>query len=302
MTAARAPAMESSMLLPRQRLPLEAAKALDRTSLQATRFPYSYLLDPSARNESTEMTPPRKPQVRMRYSKLGKVRFTSHRDMARIWERSVRKVKLPIAYSEGFSPRARLSFGLALPTVFESVAEFVDLTLETPVDPETLPALLSEALPNGVDVTGAIALDGKVDSLQECVEATQWSLFVDGDPAEHSTWVDEILAADEVMLTRERKGKSRTDDVREAIHSLEVDTVVDDGSPMAVPFATAVLTAGLATKPRALRPLELLGINTLPGNLLRGRRTHQFIAPVGARRDPLAFGAATEPHSMVCAS
>lgn len=238
----------------------------------------------------------------MRYSKQGKLRFTSHRDMARIWERSVRKVQLPIAYSEGFSPRARLSFGLALPTVFESVAEYVDITLESPVDAATLPALLTEALPPGIDVTGAIALEGKVASLQECVEATQWSLFVDGDLAELTAWAQEILAADEVMLTRERKGKSRTDDVREAILSLDVTTADADDPASAVPFATAVIIAGLATKPRALRPLELLGINTLPGNLIRGRRTHQFIAPVGARRDPLAVGAATAPHSLVCAS
>lgn len=255
------------------------------------------------------MNAPRKPQIRMRYEKQGKVRFTSHRDMARIWERAVRKVQLPIAYSEGFSPRARLSFGLALPTVFESVAEFVDVTLEETVDPATLPALLTEALPNGVDVTGAVALTGKVASLQECVEATEWSLFVDGDPTDLTTWASDVLAADEVMLTRERKGKSRTDDVRPAILDLQVASldgaVVDDDSPLApepVPFATAVITAGLATKPRALRPLELLGINSLPGNLIRGRRTHQFIAPVGARRDPLAVGAASAAHSMVCAS
>ena len=80
------------------------------------------------------MSPPRKPQARLRYSKLGKLRFTSHRDMARIWERAVRRAQLPIAYSEGFSPRAKLSFGLALPTVFESRAEFVDLTLDEQVE------------------------------------------------------------------------------------------------------------------------------------------------------------------------
>jgi len=109
---------------------------------------------------------PRKPQVRLRYSKLGKLRFTSHRDMARIWERSVRRLQLPIAYSEGFSPRAKLSFGLALPTVFESQAEFVDLTFNEVVAPDNLPEQLTEVLPMGITVTGATALEGKVASLQ----------------------------------------------------------------------------------------------------------------------------------------
>ena len=168
------------------------------------------------------MSPVRKPQVRVRYSKLGKLRFTSHRDMARIWERSVRRLQLPIAYSEGFSPRAKLSFGLALPTVFESEAEFVDLTFTEPVGVDALPEQLTEVLPQGITVTGGVVLEGKVASLQESVEATSWSLFVDGDLDELRTWSGDLLAADELLVTRERKGKSSTDDVRPAVLAVEV--------------------------------------------------------------------------------
>ena len=244
------------------------------------------------------MNAPRKPQVRLRFSKLGKVRFTSHRDMARIWERAVRKVQLPIAYSEGFSPRAKLSFGLALPTVFESLREYVDLTLDEMVDVDALPARLTSALPEGVSVTGAVALAGKVASLQECVESTEWSLFVDGSVDELTTWAGGVLAADELLVTRERKGKERRDDVRPAVLDLEVVSAADP----AAPNAAAEIRAHLAAKPRALRPLELLDINALPGTFVLGRRTNQFIAPIGARRDPLAVGAAEVPHDMRCAS
>jgi len=243
------------------------------------------------------MTPPRKPQVRLSYSKLGKVRFTSHRDMARIWERSVRRLQLPIAYSEGFSPRAKLSFGLALPTVFESQAEFVDLTFTEVVAVDNLPEQLTGVLPDGVTVTGAVALEGKVDSLQECVEATSWSLFVDGDLTELQDWVSTLLAADELLVTRERKGKSRIDDVRPAILAVDVTSNCETAVPAAIEIAT-----DLATKPRALRPLELLDVNSPSCTLVRGRRLNQFIAPVGARRDPLAVGAAEAPRSMSCAS
>ncbi|MDG2111833.1 MAG: TIGR03936 family radical SAM-associated protein, partial [Actinomycetota bacterium] len=55
-------------------------------------------------------------RVRIRFQKLGKVRFVGHRDVARIFERALRKVGFPVTYSEGFSPRVKLSFGLALPT------------------------------------------------------------------------------------------------------------------------------------------------------------------------------------------
>ena len=243
------------------------------------------------------MTPPRKPQVRLRYSKLGKLRFTSHRDMARIWERSVRRLQLPIAYSEGFSPRAKLSFGLALPTVFESQAEFVDLTFNEVVPADTLPEKLTEVLPMGITVTGATALEGKVASLQECVEATSWSLFVDGDIDELQAWSTDLLAADELLVTRERKGKSRTDDVRPAVLAVEVRPNADTEV-----LAAVEVYAELATKPRALRPLELLDINTPNLTLMRGRRINQFITPVGARLDPLEVGAAAAAHDLSCAS
>jgi radical SAM-linked protein len=233
------------------------------------------------------VTPPRKPQVRLRYSKLGKLRFTSHRDMARIWERSVRRLQLPIAYSEGFSPRAKLSFGLALPTVFESQAEFVDLTFNEPVEIGTMPEQLTEVLPQGITVTGAVALEGKVASLQESVEATSWSLFVDGDHDELQAWSGDLLAADELLVTRERKGKSSTDDVRSAVLAVEVRPNADTDVPAAVE-----IYAELATKPRALRPLELLDIKSPNLTLKRGRRLNQFVTPVGARLDPLEVGAA----------
>ena len=217
--------------------------------------------------------------------------------MARIWERSVRRLQLPIAYSEGFSPRAKLSFGLALPTVFESHAEFVDLTLNERVPVDTLPEDLSGVLPEGVTVTGATQLEGKVDSLQECVESTSWSLFVDGDLSELRDWSQHLLAADELLVTRERKGKSRTDDARPAILAVDVRSNTDTNVSAAVE-----IYAELATKPRALRPLELLDIHSPTYTLRRGRRVNQFIAPVGAQLDPLEVGAAPALHDAGIAS
>ena len=217
--------------------------------------------------------------------------------MARIWERSVRRLQLPIAYSEGFSPRAKLSFGLALPTVFESQAEFVDLTFNEPVPVDNLPEQMSEVLPVGVSVTGAVALEGKVDSLQECVQSTSWSLFVDGDLDELQAWSEAVLEADELLVTRERKGKSSTDDVRSAVLAVDVIPNADTEVP-----ATVEIAAELATKPRALRPLELLDINSPALTLMRGRRINQFITPVGARLDPLDVGAAEVLHDAEIAS
>ena len=101
-------------------------------------------------------------RLRVRYSKLGKVRFISHRDTARVWERTLRRADVPVATSAGYTPRPRLSFGLALPTGAESVAEYLDLELSQPVDLEPLPARLTAALPIGLSVVDVVALADRV--------------------------------------------------------------------------------------------------------------------------------------------
>ena len=70
--------------------------------------------------------------VRLRYAKRGKIRWISHRDVARALERAFRITELPLAFTGGFSPRPRVSFGLALSTGHESDAEYVDLGASFP--------------------------------------------------------------------------------------------------------------------------------------------------------------------------
>src|SRR4051795_12057363 len=91
-------------------------------------------------------------RYRIRFSKLGKIRFTSHRDVARLWERALRRATIPVAYSEGFSPHPKLSFGLALSNGHASFGEQLDMDLSEPVDVESIPARLDPCLPIGLDV------------------------------------------------------------------------------------------------------------------------------------------------------
>src|SRR5204863_3280661 len=115
-------------------------------------------------------------RLRARFSKLGKVRFTSHRDVARMWERALRRAVLPVAYTEGFSPRPKLHFGLALGTGHESLAEYLDIDLREEPDLTTLPEQLSTQLPVGIDVTAAVPLAPGSPSLQEDVTSCTWRI------------------------------------------------------------------------------------------------------------------------------
>jgi radical SAM-linked protein len=230
------------------------------------------------------------------------VRFTSHRDVARIWERALRRAGVPIAYTEGFSPRPKLSFGLALSTGHESHGEYLDVALREapePVAVERLPALLGPVLPGGIDVQSAVALPPRADSLQQVVTSCTWHIEVgDVAPPDAATAVARALAAPELTLTRERKGQRVTDDVRPAILDLRVlgpvTEVVAPLAPRATGIGTA-LEAELATQPRALRPAELITAIDPTWTVTRVTRIHQWTQAGGARREVIDLGPAATP-------
>jgi radical SAM-linked protein len=232
-------------------------------------------------------------RVRLRFSKLGKVRWTSHRDVARMWERAFRRASVPLALSEGFSPRPKVSFGLALSTGHESLGEYLDVELApgTTLDLDELPDRLTPALPVGLDVQAAVALDGRVTSLQQEVIRCSWRIEVpDVDPATAEAAVAAALAAPSLVTTRTRKGTDVVDDVRPAILHLAV------AGPSAVaPGST--LDADLATQPRSLRPAEMISA-VLPSldaqQVLEARvlRTHQWIDHDGVRTEPIPLALA----------
>ena len=120
-------------------------------------------------------------RIRIRFAKVGKVRFTSHRDLARIWERAMRKANVRVAYSEGFSPRPKLHFGLALSTGHESQAEYLDVDLVDEVRLDELATRLDPVLTPGVTVTGAEFVASGTPSLQEDVVACRWAFTLDGE-------------------------------------------------------------------------------------------------------------------------
>lgn len=221
-------------------------------------------------------------RVRLRFTKLGKVRFTSHRDVARIWERALRRARLPVAVTEGFRPRPKLSFGLALSTGHESLAEYLDVELADPLggaELVELPARLSPALPVGIDVLAAAEVVSGQDSLQEAVRSCRWQIEALGLDVDHAQeLVDAALGAQELIVTRQRKGRDVTDDLRPAVLSVAVLGPTPRG---------VELEAELVVHPRSVRPFELL--MALAPTLVEGRvlRSSQLIWSNAGREEPL---------------
>jgi radical SAM-linked protein len=236
-------------------------------------------------------------RLRVRYAKLGRICWTSHRDTARMWERAFRRVDLPVAYSLGFSPRPKVSFGLALPTGYESVAEYLDIELGgDPPDLALLTDRLTAALPAGVDALVTAVVDDRAPSLQEEVTVCTWRLAVvpiePGATPDVSGRVRRLLDAESIVVTRQRKQRHVTEDIRPAIVALRLTGMTGEGT---------WIECDLGTQPRSLRPSELVAALGPDVEERHVRRLHQWIERDGARWEPLAAPpAATEaPHAMV---
>jgi radical SAM-linked protein len=224
--------------------------------------------------------------VRFRFAKHGKVRFTSHRDVARMWERALRRAGARVTYSEGFSPRPKLAFGLALPTGHASDGEYVDVKLDVlPTETEStsvvaaLDALcdrITLGLPEGMAVQAAIPVPPGTPSLQEAVAACTWSAELGGptDTAEVSAAITRLLAEAELPVRRERKGRERVDDLRPAIHEL----TAGEGTS---------LTAVLATRPASFRPEGVVEALDPSWRVLRACREHQWIVDGATWQEPV---------------
>jgi radical SAM-linked protein len=222
--------------------------------------------------------------VRLRFTKRGKVRFISHRDVARAFERAFRIEQLPLAFTQGFAPRPKVSFGLALSVGYESDAEYLDVLLAEPASLGAVAGRLSGALPEGIDVTGIVALAARAPALQESVTAVRYEVTVTGADGrvvgadEVAAVVDRALTRPALPVIRIRKGREVTEDLRSIVRAMSV-LGVGEGGP--------VLDLELSTQPRGARPSEVL--SAVVDGIVERRvlRTNQWIERGGARLEPL---------------
>src|SRR5580765_8626067 len=104
------------------------------------------------KNQPEQNQAPVVQRVRIRYAKRGPLRFTSHRDFARAFERALRRANVPVAFSQGFTPHPKVSYASAAPTGVASEAEYLEIGLRERVDPAELRAALDAALSRGLDI------------------------------------------------------------------------------------------------------------------------------------------------------
>ncbi|CAL9573401.1 hypothetical protein SUDANB145_04872 [Streptomyces sp. enrichment culture] len=196
-------------------------------------------------------------RIRLRYTKRGRLRFTSHRDFQRAFERALRRAEVPMAYSAGFTPHPKVSYANAAPTGTGSEAEYLEIALTSARDPEQLRTLLDASLPAGLDIVEAV--EARTSGLADRLTASEWELRLDGvDQADAGRAVDAFNEAPAVEVQRRTKNGVRTFDARSAVVRLE--SVQAHGSPADRPSdqPCAILRLVVRHVTPAVRPDDVL--------------------------------------------
>lgn len=177
---------------------------------------------PPARAKGNGNQPPAvRHKVRLRFAKRGDLRLISHHDLMRCLERLVRRARLPLAQSQGFNPRPKIVFPLALGLGIEGQREVVEMELAEPVEPSELLRRVAEQSPAGLDWLEAEALDSRRSSQ---AEALSYALAVpEGRRETLRAELAGILAADRLPYVRQRPDRTVEIDLRPYLLDAELD-------------------------------------------------------------------------------
>ena len=177
----------------------------------------------SERQMQRDETP--RQRLRLRFSKGEPLKYISHLDLARTWERVFRRAGLPVAHSQGFNPRPRWQLAAALPVGVTGRAEYLDVWLTEALEPQDLAARLRPCLPPGLEVLDVEEADLRAPALQSQIRAAEYRAVVwNREPAEAVvSRVETLLEAPSILCQRQHKGKLQTYDLRPLIQSVTVE-------------------------------------------------------------------------------
>jgi radical SAM-linked protein len=156
---------------------------------------------------------PLRTHVRLRYAKGGRLVALSHLELMHTLLRAVRRAALPVAYSQGYHPKPKVSFGPALPVGVESVCEHVDLELVGPAEAAEVAARLARELPPGLSILGSELLDPAAPSVSEAQRAVHYRAEFPEDSWPEAALreaVQDFREAGQALVTRAAPPKNRS--------------------------------------------------------------------------------------------
>ena len=225
------------------------------------------LLGVAGRSQPEQHAPPVQ-RLRVRYAKRGRARFLSSRDFSRALERGLRRARVPMAYSSGFSPHPRISYANSVPTGAASEAEYLEIGLAEPCNPEKVRSALNAAMPAGLDILEVVA--ASPTPLSDVLTGSVWRIDLVGvSDAVLERAAGQFLAAPSVPVQRMTKNGLRDFDARSAVMSLSIvgtslHLTTAHSAPLVRPDDVVAALSGLAPD---FRPTDVLLTRLRQGTL-----------------------------------
>lgn len=159
-----------------------------------------------------------------RFKKEEQVRFVSHLDVQRLFQRAFRRANLPVAYSNGFNPHQQLSFATALTVGATSSAEWLDIKMDSDISPEDFTERVNAALPRGFIVAQAACAEDKYPSLSAVMSAADYTVRLrlcnEATEVDMLSAIKELLNSSIVVLKKTKAGMKNVD-IRPMVYRME---------------------------------------------------------------------------------
>lgn len=156
----------------------------------------------------------------MRFEKGEEVKYISHLDMQRLFQRALRRAKLPCEYSKGFNPHLLISFACALPVGVCSKAEYVEVQLEKFIHPSECKARLNEVLPMGIKILNAVEPKDDYPTVASVIALAEYT-FIPDVKADYSEIINNLINQESIVIEKKTKKGFKEVNVRPMIHRLK---------------------------------------------------------------------------------
>lgn len=165
-------------------------------------------------------------RLHITFGKSGMLKYTGNLDIAKVWERVLRRAQLPILYTQGFNTRPRISLAVPLPLGMTSECEILDVSLKEEIDITGLAEKLLAVSPDGLTIQHIEVVPPNAPSLQPLIHSADYRItFVDPvDIQLVESSVDTFLARDQIPVIEMKRGKKSAYDIRSLVHSMVVET------------------------------------------------------------------------------
>lgn len=199
------------------------------------------------------------PEYRVRFTKEEHFKFLSHLELIRTIERALKRANIPMAYSEGFHPHPKLSFGPALAVGLNSIDEYFDMQLTIDLETEILITNLNQNLPQGIKVTAIKKCTRHVKPLNAIINRAAYIIVlkVESNLIEAiSDQLHQLMTLSEIVVSRQNKNGQKMVNIRPWLHNLSIEAINDH--QLQLHFTGEIGSGG------NLRPEDLISQITYP--------------------------------------